>query len=154
MLIWTRLWRVLWWLYGLTKDKYVKLFKANNRNTRKICEIYSNLTHSFPVHPLSTPWKYQKVFWCFQGIDKMCIGNEWVNNKLPKLRYWCRSCVFIANFHWLFCCCHCWIWTRKCLLAIWFNHGQVRFFKLTLFVIIILFRSYFHYQSFRIFSVK
>ena len=29
----------------------------------------------------STPWKHQKtskVFWCFQGVEKGCIGNEWV----------------------------------------------------------------------------
>ena len=38
------------------------------------------LTHSFPVHPFSTPWKHQKTLWC--------IGNEWVKSflsgKLPS----------------------------------------------------------------------
>ena len=29
------------------------------------------LAHSFPV--------YRKVFWCFQGVEKGCIGSEWVN---------------------------------------------------------------------------
>ena len=24
----------------------------------------------------------RKVFWCFQGVDKGCIGSEWVNNKI------------------------------------------------------------------------
>ena len=28
------------------------------------------LTYSFPMHP--------SVFWCFQGVEKGCIGNEWV----------------------------------------------------------------------------
>ena len=32
----------------------------------------SQLTHSFPMHPFSTP------FWCFQWAEKRCIGNEWV----------------------------------------------------------------------------
>ena len=39
------------------------------------------LTHSLPMHPFSTPWKHQKnltVFWCFHGVEKWCIGNEWV----------------------------------------------------------------------------
>ena len=27
------------------------------------------LTHSFPMHPFSTP---------FQGVEKGCIGNEWI----------------------------------------------------------------------------
>ena len=37
-----------------------------------------SLTHSFPMHPFSTPWKHLTVFWCFQGVGKGCIGNEWV----------------------------------------------------------------------------
>ena len=26
----------------------------------------------------------RKVFWCFQGVEKSCIGNEWVNVKVLK----------------------------------------------------------------------
>ena len=36
----------------------------------------SHLTHFFPMHPFSTPWKH---FWYFQGVEKGCIGNKWVN---------------------------------------------------------------------------
>ena len=39
------------------------------------------LTRSFPVHPFSTPWKYQKtlmVFLFFQGVEKGRIGNKWI----------------------------------------------------------------------------
>ena len=32
------------------------------------------LIHLFPIHSFSTPWKNL----CFQGVDKGCIGNEWV----------------------------------------------------------------------------
>ena len=38
------------------------------------------LTHLFPMH--------RKVFWCFQGIEKGCIGNEWVINFV----------IFLAHF--------------------------------------------------------
>ena len=31
-----------------------------------------NLTHSFPMHAFSTPWKHR-------GLEKGCIGNEWVD---------------------------------------------------------------------------
>ena len=31
------------------------------------------------LHPLETS-EHRKVFWCFQGIEKGCIGNEWVNH--------------------------------------------------------------------------
>ena len=40
-----------------------------------------SLTHSFLMYPFSTPWKHQKTlrfFLCFQGVEKACIGNEWV----------------------------------------------------------------------------
>ena len=29
------------------------------------------------LHPLKTS-ENCKVFWCFQGVEKWCIGNEWV----------------------------------------------------------------------------
>ena len=34
------------------------------------------------MHPFSTPWKHQKtvtfsgVFWCFQGVEKKCLGTN------------------------------------------------------------------------------
>ena len=32
-----------------------------------------------PYVPSLYPWKQQKtVTWCFQGVKKVCIGNEWV----------------------------------------------------------------------------
>ena len=30
------------------------------------------------LYPLKTS-EYRKVFWCFQGVEKGCIGNKWVN---------------------------------------------------------------------------
>ena len=49
------------------------------------------LTHSFPVHPFPTSWKHQKttVFWCFQGVEKERIGNEWVNCVANHSRNFC-----------------------------------------------------------------
>ena len=36
----------------------------------------------WPTHPFSTPWKHHlTVFWCFQGLEKRYIGNEWVNGR-------------------------------------------------------------------------
>ena len=29
------------------------------------------------LYPLKT--ENRKIFWCFQGVEKGCIGNEWVN---------------------------------------------------------------------------
>ena len=30
------------------------------------------------LYPLKTS-ENLKVFWCFRGVEKDCIGNEWVN---------------------------------------------------------------------------
>ena len=40
----------------------------------------------FTMQLFSTPWKNQKtlVLWCFSGLEKVCIGNEWVK----KTVYW------------------------------------------------------------------
>ena len=40
-----------------------------------------SLTRFFPMHPFLYPLKISenhKVFWCFQGVEKGCIGYKWV----------------------------------------------------------------------------
>ena len=62
------------------KGREVKV--CGNIKTLYVRKVHS-LTHSFPMHPFSTPWKHQKtvkVFWPFQGTEKGCTGNEWVNS--------------------------------------------------------------------------
>ena len=56
------------------------LFNIQNQSNYKT----DDLTHSLPMHPFSTPLSLKtsqnrKVFWCFPGVEKKCIGNEWVN---------------------------------------------------------------------------
>ena len=36
------------------------------------------------LYPLKTS-ENRKVFWCFQGVEKRCIGNEWVKNNWTGL---------------------------------------------------------------------
>ena len=43
-----------------------------------MCEIFL-LTHSFSMHSISTPRK------CFEGVEKGCIGNEWVKKDKIKI---------------------------------------------------------------------
>ena len=33
------------------------------------------------LYPLKTS-ENRKVFWCFQGVEKGCIGNEWVKQAI------------------------------------------------------------------------
>ena len=35
---------------------------------------------------LSLPPENRKVFWCFQGVEKGCIGNEWIKSKRLKVK--------------------------------------------------------------------
>ena len=54
------------------------------------------LTHLFQMHPFSTSWKKSenhKIFWCFKGVEKGCIGNKWVT----KVWNFCLS-IFIFVF--------------------------------------------------------
>ena len=47
------------------------------------------LTHFFPMHPFPTPWKHQETLRFsdfFQGVEKGCIGNKWVNS-ISHVRY-------------------------------------------------------------------
>ena len=47
------------------------------------CKLFS--THSFLMHPFSTPWKHKKTVRfsdVFRGVEKVCIGNEGVNGAI------------------------------------------------------------------------
>ena len=48
----------------------------------------SSLTHSFPMHRFTSPWKHQKTSrFYFQGggIEKGCIGIEWVKEMIKGM---------------------------------------------------------------------
>ena len=47
-------------------------------------ELTGNINPFVPSAPLLNPLKTSEnltVFWCFQGVEKECIGNKWVNRK-------------------------------------------------------------------------
>ena len=51
------------------------------------------------MHPSSTPWKQLKkfmVFWCFRGVEKGCIGNNWIKQYLATL--WLYDEVFLSTY--------------------------------------------------------
>ena len=63
---------------------------------RNIQGIFLNAINPFVpnapfLYPLKTSENH-KVFWCFQGVKKGCIGNEWVNGKdnLQQLKVVCN----------------------------------------------------------------
>ena len=61
----------------------------------------------FPNAPFLYPLKTEnrKVFWSFQGVEKSCIGNEWINSELKVL----NNCILdreiynLYNFHKIRC---------------------------------------------------
>ena len=75
-------------------------------NARVKC-ILKVLTHSLPMHPFSTPWKHQKTLWFSDvfflwgvGVEKGCIGNEWVNSKIVKLFHSILLSLMGRNTFW------------------------------------------------------
>ena len=51
--------------------------------------VHSRLNPFVPNAPFIYPLKTEsrKVFWCFLGLEKGCIGNEWVNREYASLDY-------------------------------------------------------------------
>ena len=64
----------------LSPIKYLNGCYVTHKNYLQI--QVKSLIRVLPMHPFSTPWKHQKnltVFWCYQGVQKGCIRNKWVN---------------------------------------------------------------------------
>ena len=49
------------------------------------------------LYPLKTS-ENCKVFWCFQGVEKGCIGNEWVKGYLHYKIIFCHKAALDAQF--------------------------------------------------------
>ena len=66
-------------------DKNIQL----NLNPLKIfiwvlsVQFWTKLTHLFPMHPFSTPWKR-----CLQWVQNGCIGTEWVEKTEDLTETW------------------------------------------------------------------
>ena len=81
---------------------YSSIFMLEN-----ICYHNFTWTHSFPMHPFSTPWKHQKtlpyLILCFERVEKGCIGNEWVKKISRCLKkhcfiIWCPWRLTLRSF--------------------------------------------------------
>ena len=78
--------RFLFWLLLLCKVLFLTIIYGSlcQMLVQRITNRDARLTHLFPMHPFSTPWKHQKTlrfFWYFQWLEKGCIGNEWIKIK-------------------------------------------------------------------------
>ena len=74
---WIFVWLMYYWNISPRPNKLRKLLKKNTRfpsltnNTKK---LYFVLTHLFPMHPFTTPWKHQKTVKfsdVFMGRERM-----------------------------------------------------------------------------------
>ena len=69
--------------YGINKIAEIAALKqpySHKRHKTIFQEIHDDcrsLTHLFPMHPFSIPWKHQKTV-VFRGVEKGSIRNEWV----------------------------------------------------------------------------
>ena len=77
------------WTFRPWLKKKRTFFRERTLNCQ-ICIPQCLLTHSFPMHPFSTPLKHQKTLmypfsspWKYQKpyrfVEKGCTGNKWVN---------------------------------------------------------------------------
>ena len=83
----------------------IYLFKVNNRNTRKKCEIYSKLTTKTPERPLMTSFMYFYCWLCahFTSFSSASIVDfEQVNvswDKYLKCSWMTPISLILTPFH-------------------------------------------------------
>ena len=94
------------WINCWEITRVTKTFKANQFKQGAVLTSYSVffinpfLPNAHFLYPLKTSENLM-VFWCFQGVEKGCIGNEWVNKKLHKYLTHSRSfSQFTKTIYW------------------------------------------------------
>ena len=69
------------WQYWVFKLFLHRIFLRFTSADSYLHVFSAKLTHSFPLHPFSTPWKHRKTLRFSdvfrEGVEKGCIGNEW-----------------------------------------------------------------------------
>ena len=62
---------------------YIKSRLYHNYFSENLRKLFfdSFVTNAPFLYPLKTSENH-KVFWCFQGLEKGCIGNKWVKNHI------------------------------------------------------------------------
>ena len=61
---------------------------------------WDGLTHLFLMDPFSTS-ENPTIFWCFQEVEKRCIGNEWVKQRIEKV-FLTISFYFLCLFFYVY----------------------------------------------------
>ena len=83
---------------------------------------YCLLTQCVPNAPflyLLKTSENRKLFWCFQGVVKGCIGNKWVNGMKLSIIF-CSLFAVVTNIYW-------WLYTDDYTMIIHrMKYGQDR----------------------------
>ena len=58
---------------------YLPLKLPSNASNNHCSSVFIPLITNAPFLYLLDTKENHKVFWCFQGVEKGCIGNKWVN---------------------------------------------------------------------------
>ena len=83
-----------------------------------------------PITPFLYPLKTSEnltVFWCFQWVEKGCIGSEWVNKKMllnANIRryFYSLEWMWLDSWKTIILCSNVAPWTNPC---IYLNHNEV-----------------------------
>ena len=79
-----RVWHQGFFIQNLYLAKLVRKLKSYWITWKFAYKQYNNpfVPNAHFLYPLKTS-ENRKIFWCFQGVEKGCIGNEWVSKLLP-----------------------------------------------------------------------
>ena len=82
--------------YGGNMDQKIFKFRHFSRSGIYLSLINPFIPNAPFLYPLKTS-ENRKVFWCFQGMEKGCMGDKWVNCK-NKIRFRDRPFSTYAKF--------------------------------------------------------
>ena len=77
------------WVVDLVANTYrdvsIKLKERENKNSSsRILPLMNPFVPNVPFFYLLKSLENLAVFWCFQWVEKGCIGNKWVKSKITK----------------------------------------------------------------------
>ena len=86
------LWSLVIFIWSFDVFVFQRILMSSARGQLKVCcNSFNPFFHNALFLYHLKPSEKVKIFWCFQRVEKACVGNEWVNDVARRNISFCKS---------------------------------------------------------------